>query len=512
MTIKGLVRRMGCLLLVVAALVPVAMVNAMTVEVRGDSVFATGPVEDDYLKLKDALAKPGVARVVFVNSPGGDLWTGMQIGRMIADQKLDTVIAGYCVSSCSIMFMGGKERTFSDAFRPLLTNIGIHGPHRKDTKSVAPELAGQMYAFYKLRMGERFNAEVINKALFDMDDSGAMLRVFDTQRLPKRVTYHCKSVQTARRDCTEIAAQDAWTLGVVTSNELTRVELPDAFKEVPKIGGKELTLALSEPAVFFKDLANRQCTADVCRKLITDYQNAREHKGLALPAAGAGVGTASNRDTLSNAFLGAVYACNHLKDRPARLCEIQLVDGYDLRASMAQNRVMGVEALKQLVPPPEKFYGDEEFGGGFTSAVALRTQKMTDTTPRQQEGVVTYGTQELVVALKTPTPPTLIDVVGFDASIPGALVLAYGGAALDDSAKDALLEDRFAGLLKLLSPDPTKPVVFFARGRDDWQAVNAAIRARKLGYTQVGRYRGGITSWLAANLPTAPVVIQAVVN
>ena len=38
----------------------------------------------------------------------------------------------------------------------------------------------------------------------------------------------------------------------------------------------------------------------------------------------------------------------------------------------------------------------------------------------------------------------------------------------------------------------------------------AALRARKLGYGQVGWYRGGMESWKAANLPMAMVVVRAV--
>ena len=170
---------------------------AMTFVVQGNSVFATGPVVgEDYIKFVAVTEQPGVERVVLLNSPGGDLWTGMTIGRRIAEKGLSTVAAGYCASACSIIFLGGKERTFSDAFRPDQTYIGIHGPHDKDTKIVSPQQAGQIYAFYKLRMGDKFNSNVINKALYSMEDAGSMLRVFDPKRLPVRATYHCVSSQS----------------------------------------------------------------------------------------------------------------------------------------------------------------------------------------------------------------------------------------------------------------------------------------------------------------------------
>jgi hypothetical protein len=98
--------------------------QAMKIEVHKNLVFASGVVGDDVIAFQEAFAKPGVDTVVFVNSPGGDLWTGLRVGRMISDLGLKTVIAGACIFSCSIMFMGGKERTFSDAFSSPLTFIG----------------------------------------------------------------------------------------------------------------------------------------------------------------------------------------------------------------------------------------------------------------------------------------------------------------------------------------------------------------------------------------------------
>ena len=110
--------------------------HGLTLVTQGDTIFATGIVADDYRQFTTALDNKQITRVVFVNSPGGDLWTGMQIGYLIADRGLATVVAGNCLSACSIMFMGGRTRNFSDAFKPALTFVGIHGPHNKYTEEV----------------------------------------------------------------------------------------------------------------------------------------------------------------------------------------------------------------------------------------------------------------------------------------------------------------------------------------------------------------------------------------
>ena len=500
-------------LVAVLAICTAFAAHAMRVEVHGSVVFATGPVEDDAGKFQDALDKAGVDTVVFVNSPGGDLWTGLRVGRMIEARGLKTVVAGYCVSACSVMFMGGRQRTFSDAFRPAQTFVGIHGAHNRDTRSVDPRMQPQLFAFYKQGMAGRFNADVMNRALYEMDDAGALLRVFDAQRTPRQAPYHCRSGQSLRQHCTEFKDQDALGLGVVTSNALTTLELPASFRQLPTILGRELTQPFEDPAAFFKTLVEQQCGVDACRKAVADFAATREHKAIAVPVGAPGLGYASNRDTAANAFVGAVYACNHIKDKPARLCEAQTVNGFDVRGLYVAGAASHAEALARLSAPAEKFYANEEYGGGMTSANGLRTQKFQDITPQRLDGIRTLGTRELAQALRGAQAPVLVDVwAGVNEAIPGAVTLLAGGLAFDDAAVDNAYEARFSGLLKLLSPDPLAPVVFYCQSRDCWLAVNAALRAKQLGYTQVGWYRGGMESWKAANLPLAEVVLRAVVR
>ena len=483
----------------------------MTVEVNGHAVYATGSVVDDLVKFQEAVAQPGIDTVVLVNSPGGDLWTGMRVGRLIADKGLKTVIAGFCVSSCSIMFMGGKERSFSNAISSALTYIGIHGAHDKDTKAVNPQLQSQIFAFYKHNMGDRFNSEVMNKALYDMDDAGALLRVFDAQRLPKRAPYHCKSAASLRKDCTEFVGFDALSLGIVTTNTLNTLELPSAFKQVPTLLGRPLTQILTDPGAYLQTLSALQCSTDTCRKLATDFSSAKDNKALATPIGTPGLGTAINKDTPQQAFFAAISACNHIKDKPARLCEAQTINGYDVRDFYTAGLTSHAQAREQLVAPSGKFYANEEYGGGMTHANGLRTKNIIDITPQKLDGIKTWGTQDLARALKSAQAPVLVDVAwGLSDAIPGAVSLVYGGIMFEDATTDAAHESRMKGLLKLLSPDLSQPIVFYCNSRNSWLSVNAALRAQKLGYTNVNWYRGGMESWKAANLPVAIVVVKAV--
>jgi hypothetical protein len=174
--------------------------QAMTLEVVENKLFATGPVGgNDFNQFKDAFENSQIDTVVFVNSPGGDLWTGLIVGRMIADKGYQTVTVGSCISACSIMFMGGRDRRFGDSLRPAFNVIGIHGAHDANTKRVNPTAQPQIYGFYKQMVGEKFNSTIMNQALYEMDDAGSLLRIFETTRAPTATTYHCVSAQTLHR-------------------------------------------------------------------------------------------------------------------------------------------------------------------------------------------------------------------------------------------------------------------------------------------------------------------------
>jgi PQQ-dependent catabolism-associated CXXCW motif protein len=486
-------------------------VSAMTVEAHSNIVFASGPVEDDLRKFEEAFAKGGIDTVVFVNSPGGDLWTGLRVGRLIAEKGYKTVIAGSCISACSIMFMGGKQRQFSDAMRPNLTFIGVHGAHDKDTKQVITALQPQIFAFYKQHMGEKFNSEVMNQALYAMDDAGSLLRVFDPVRSNKTAPYHCKSSQTPRSQCTTLDGKDATNLGIVTSSELAKIDLPAAFRPRNTVFGRELTNDIADLPTMLSEIAQSKCPVEACKNSLSQFAGRNEHRSIATSLGHSGVGFSNNADSPAVAVTRAIYNCNHVPNIPARLCEARLVNGFDLSGLYTESSEAHSKALAILNAPSDKFYGNEEFGGGFIKADGLRKEKFSDMTPQSLEGIKTIGTQELARSLKQEGF-VLIDVMGFFDTIPGAKVLLNAGGVRENAKDDEALEKRFAGLLQAMQPDKTKPVVFFCTSRSCWLSANAAMRAQKQGYTQVMWYRGGIESWKAAGLPVVPSAVQAVVN
>nr|WP_315429247.1 rhodanese-like domain-containing protein [uncultured Albidiferax sp.] len=484
----------------------------MTLEVQGHQLFATGPVGgDDLLKFNQAFANPAVDTVVLVNSPGGNLWDGLRISKLIADKGYNTVTAGFCNSACAILFMGGKERRFSSAFDPALTYIGIHGAHNMDTGSVQTQANPQIYALLKTAMGEKFNASIVNTALYQMDDRDAVLVVPDNIRNPQASTFHCNAGQTPRKDCTHYKDTDALSLGVITHNDLVTLALPSAFQPSTKLLGRAQTVVLVNPAAYLETVAQQHCASDRCKDSINALLALDEAKAMAVRSTGTGAVWSSRQPSIAHAVLAAVYGCNHMPDRPVQLCAAEMANGYDLRHFYTEAEAEHRAGLAQLRVPAEKFYANEEFGGGFGNVHAYRTQKPLDIPPLHIDGVQTVGTQALARMLTSDTPPAAVDIGGTEETLPSASTLFFGGNAYDAPDLEAAFNSRFTALLKLLAPDSDRPLVIFGAGRN-WLSANAALRAKQAGYAHVLWYRGGMEAWKAANLPSALSTVRAVAN
>jgi hypothetical protein len=118
--------------LIIALLLSVLAASSgygMEIEVSGDQLILSGPVvARDYDEVANTLSvKPEIKMVVLRNSPGGDAPTGYHLGELFRQKSLKTAVSGYCYSSCSRLFLGGKDRFFTDDYRPEYTEVGFHG-------------------------------------------------------------------------------------------------------------------------------------------------------------------------------------------------------------------------------------------------------------------------------------------------------------------------------------------------------------------------------------------------
>jgi len=240
------------------------------------------------------------------------------------------------VRSCS---WAGRRAVFQTHSGRWQTYLGIHGPHKKDTKKVDPRQAGQIMLF-KQQIGRAFQCRPHQHGL--VRHRGRWLadaRTLDPVRQPQRVSYHCRSAQSLRKDCTEFKDQRRARRARVSAATaaLTPVTIPDQWREMPQVFGRELTQAITDADGFASGLAARQCSTDSCRKLVTDWQNAKEHRAIAVPCKAQGWVRPATVTSWSRLSWLRRTACNHVRDRPARLCEAQAVDGFDARELYARD-------------------------------------------------------------------------------------------------------------------------------------------------------------------------------
>jgi hypothetical protein len=101
----------------------------MDVKVAGDQLILTGPViGGDFDKIQNALTQsPEVTTAILRDSPGGHIATGYRTGELFRERRIRTAVSGFCYSSCSRMFLGGKVRVFTNDMPPEMTHVGFHG-------------------------------------------------------------------------------------------------------------------------------------------------------------------------------------------------------------------------------------------------------------------------------------------------------------------------------------------------------------------------------------------------
>jgi rhodanese-related sulfurtransferase len=490
----------------------------MTLERVDSDLYATGPtIDQDFLNFKEAFAKGGVKRLILVNGPGGDLWTGMQVARLVQEAKIKTIVSGSCMSACSLIFMAGQERAFGSGNLPRMTMIGIHGAANKDTKQVSHQAMPQMYALYKNRMGEKFDYQIINQALYDIKDASGFLRIRELQRTQEkeRTPWFCPTGQTPIDQCQQHSGKDAYSLGVITQTHTETLELPLSMQTQIEFYGQKLSTASIDQQDRAETLIANVCPGDLSCQTALDgamknYLKSNSNKAIAIGLNKPGYGSRWGEDTPGTAMLRALYNCNHSPKNP-KLCRLAAVNEHDLLPFYDENQRKTTALLNALKAPAQDLVQKEREESGASTPSKMRVgNQLTGMTPKSLEGIKRWDTSELVRAFSQPDHPVLIDVGGAGQMIPSALNIIHGGMAFEDEKQEADIKERFRKMLEAASPNLNKTVVFYCASSECWSSVNAAMRARQLGYTQVVWYRGGVNAWTQAGLPTvtrAPVAI-----
>ena len=138
---------------------------------------------------------------------------------------------------------------------------------------------------------------------------------------------------------------------------------------------------------------------------------------------------------------------------------------------------------------------------GVPPSPQLHTGAFHGPTPNQIPGGQVITTKGLVPLLQGAAGirPVVVDVLGSGVQLPNAISATF--AAQAGTFRDQT-QQQFAQLLQQATQgNLSVPVVFYCQGIQCWMSYNAALRAIKLGYTNVLWYRGGLEAWQQLGMP-----------
>ena len=200
-------------------------------------LILSGSVEGNEMRhLQDWFEKnPEIDTIVLKNSRGGDAPTGYRVGEYLREKGLNTLVAGYCLSSCSRMFLGGKKRSFSDELPLDRTFVGFHGNYANDGSLLYARVSTLKAWIIKYSDGKA-NPELVDQwvnlqnrrgfAYFHHQQASAAL---GSQRV--LLCQGSEDQQRRRELCAKPDLGDALTNGIVTDWDIVKINYKPAKQE-----------------------------------------------------------------------------------------------------------------------------------------------------------------------------------------------------------------------------------------------------------------------------------------
>jgi PQQ-dependent catabolism-associated CXXCW motif protein len=132
---------------------------------------------------------------------------------------------------------------------------------------------------------------------------------------------------------------------------------------------------------------------------------------------------------------------------------------------------------------------------GVTPVDQLHSGQMHAPTPNQIPGGQVISTRGLIPLLQgaAGVPPIVLHVNQAPQSLPSAIPAAWAAAPGDFN--DATQAQLGQMLMQFSQGNRQRPIVTYCGGPQCWMSYNAALRAIRLGFTNVLWYRGGLEAW-----------------
>jgi hypothetical protein len=213
----------------VALLFMASIAHAMEFEVRGTAVLMSGPVTGIELRVLESIltSNPSITTVVLKNSTGGDARTGYAVGEFIRERGLNTALSGYCISSCSRMFLGGKERRYSDDQPLEKTFVGFHGNYA-DNGSLLSARMGYLKDWVIKYSDNKVNPDLVEQWVHIPNHHGyAAFYHRDAKVLPgSQKVMLCQGTEERgkrQEQCAKPEMGDALANGIVTTWDVLQI-------------------------------------------------------------------------------------------------------------------------------------------------------------------------------------------------------------------------------------------------------------------------------------------------
>jgi hypothetical protein len=211
--------------------------RAMEVRQIGDQLILDGAVVgDEYDKVARALAThPAVLTIILRNSSGGHIATGYRLGELFRTRGLRTAVSGICYSSCSRMFLGGKERNFTNDFPAADTHVGFHGHYDKGGNLIASLVRQFELKAWIIRYSDGKADEQLVERWINIPRNVGMIHFYHPELVRRNgmiSTFMCQGDENPSRGIfgCEPIAKTAIDVGVVTSLALVHSNDQDAVR------------------------------------------------------------------------------------------------------------------------------------------------------------------------------------------------------------------------------------------------------------------------------------------
>ena len=213
-----------------AALLAANTGNAMEFEVLGTALVMSGPVTGTELRQLEATLNdnPDIKTVILKDSHGGVARTGYAVGEFIREHALNTALSGYCVSSCSRMFLGGKERRYSDDQPLEKTFVGFHGNYA-DNGSLISARMGYLKDWLIKHSDNKVNPDLVEQWVHIPHREGyAAFYHRDAKVLPgSQKVMLCQGTEERGKrqsQCAKPEMGDALANGIVTTWDVLQIK------------------------------------------------------------------------------------------------------------------------------------------------------------------------------------------------------------------------------------------------------------------------------------------------